>query len=119
MYAAWEVQCNSNQADVTLTLGTVNLKNQTFIFDNYTNAAAPAVTLNGVSLNDGSDMFTSVDTVNKQLYITFNSIFIGSYSCRWGCKHADLHGYCPSGVDKYIYAYFYSIADAAAGGMPF
>jgi hypothetical protein len=78
MYAAWEVQCNSNQADVTLTLGTVNLKNQTFIFDNYTNAAAPAVTLNGVSLNDGSDMFTSVDTVNKQLYITFNSIFTGS-----------------------------------------
>jgi hypothetical protein len=78
MNHSWEVQCNSNQADVILALGAVSLENQTFIFDDYTSAAAPAVTLNGISLNDGVDMFTSVDTVNKQLYITFNRTFTGS-----------------------------------------
>ena len=78
MYRAWEVACNADQADVTLAPGAVSLKNQTFIFDNYNPASVPAVTVNGISLNDGVDMFASVDTVNKQLYVTFNQAFTGS-----------------------------------------
>jgi hypothetical protein len=72
MFHAWEANCAGNVADITLALGAVSLKNQTFIFDSYNNAAAPQVTLNGVVQAEGTDMFTSVDTTRKILYITLN-----------------------------------------------
>ena len=84
MYHTWEVNCNADQADVTLALGAVSLKNQTFVFNNYNAATAPAVTVNSASLNDGVEMFVSVDTVNKKLYVTFNQIFTGSVHIEMG-----------------------------------
>jgi hypothetical protein len=78
IYRAWEINCASNAADITLALGAVSLKNQTFIFDNYNNVSAPQVTLNGSVQNEGTDMFTSVDTTAKKLYITFNKTITAS-----------------------------------------
>jgi len=78
LYHLWEVNCASNNADVTLTLGSVNLKNQTFMFNNYNLTDMPVVKVNNVVQTEGVDIFSSLDTVNKKLYITFNKTFTGT-----------------------------------------
>ncbi len=78
IYHAWEVNCVSDTADVTLNLGSVNLKNQTFIFNNYNSSTMPVIKLNNVTQTEDTDIFTSLDTTNKKLYVTFNKTLTGS-----------------------------------------
>lgn len=78
LYHAWEVACAADAANVTLALGAVSLKNQTFIFNNFNGSSVPAVSVGGSAQSEGTDMFTSLDTVNKKLYVTFNKIFTGT-----------------------------------------
>lgn len=78
IYHAWEVTCSANTANVTLSLGAISLKNQTFIFDNFGGAAVPPVTVNSATQVEGTDMFSSLDTVNKKIYVTFNKSFTSS-----------------------------------------
>ncbi|MBN2754142.1 MAG: CIA30 family protein, partial [Candidatus Goldbacteria bacterium] len=77
IYNAWEVVCASDTADISLNLGAKSLKNQTFLFDNYNAAFAPQITLNSSVLAEGIDMFTSVDTADKKLYVTLNKTITG------------------------------------------
>ena len=77
IYDAWEATCAGNAADVTLTLGAAALSHPTFIFDAF-NAALCQLTLNGVVQVEGTDLFSSLDTVNHRLYVTFNKALTGS-----------------------------------------
>ncbi|HRQ44777.1 MAG TPA: polysaccharide deacetylase family protein, partial [Candidatus Goldiibacteriota bacterium] len=84
IYHAWEINCVSDRADVTLALGAKTLKNQTFIFNNYNQLSAGEISINAAVQTEGSDMFTSVDNVNKKLYVTFNKTFTGTINIALG-----------------------------------
>lgn len=88
IYHAWEVNCSSDKADINLSLGSKTLKNQTFIFNNYNLSAASEIRVNSTLQNEGVDMFTSVDTVNKKLYVTFNKTFTGTTNITLGITSA-------------------------------
>jgi len=77
MYNAWEVTCAGNAADVTLALGAASLAHPTFLFDGFS-ATLCQLTLNGTAQAEGTDMFSSLDSVNHRLYVTFNKALTGS-----------------------------------------
>ncbi len=78
IYHAWEVNCASDNADVTFNLGNINLKNQTIIFNNFNKTELPVIKINNVIQTEGADIFSSIDTINKKLYVTFNKSFTGT-----------------------------------------
>ncbi len=78
LFHAWEVNSAAGAADVTLTLGAASVKNPTFLFNNFSPASLCGLTLNGVSQVEGVDIFTSIDTVNDRLYVTFNKPLTGT-----------------------------------------
>lgn len=82
IYHAWEVSCTSDSADITFNLGSVNLKNQTIIFNNFNKTELPVIKINDTQQTEGVDMFSSIDSVNKKLYITFNKTFTGTVNIK-------------------------------------
>ncbi|MCE5300210.1 MAG: hypothetical protein LLG37_04975, partial [Spirochaetia bacterium] len=93
LYHAWEVNCAADAADVTLTLGAVKLKNQTFIFNNFNGSVTPELSVGGVTQVEGTDMFTSLDTTNRKLYVTFNRTFTGSVNIVLGSSASPTPSY--------------------------
>jgi len=84
IYHAWEANCASNSAVLSFALGAKSLKNQTFIFYNYTGSSVPLINVNGSALSDGTDMYCSLDDTNDKLYVTFNRVFTGTTSIELG-----------------------------------
>jgi hypothetical protein len=77
LYHLWDVQTAAGSADITLALGGATLRLPTFAFRGFTGAAA-TIQVNGTTMVEGTDMFTSIDSAGQTLYVTLNKLTTGN-----------------------------------------
>ena len=70
IYRVWRAACVKNKLHLSMDLGATTLFHPVFIVERYSKTKAPALSLNGKALKNGTEFLASLDKKNSRLYLT-------------------------------------------------